>query len=207
MKMKRTALIVFLLALASGISAQLRMRDIFAQLPDSVLPLTTRNNRLDCIDFIENGMEARVKNLFGDQVVLDSLTEDFMVLRTSEASCVEMKLFAEGTDTLICVNRIYMGPVADSEVKVFDTSWSFVRTVPRPDVARFVRSVGDIQPWTEEMADTMRMVRAEAEFLPLMRATLSSASPGIVWTLQTSEFSKDIKKVAEKYLQPVKDDL
>ena len=198
---------VFLLALASGISAQLRMRDIFAQLPDSVLPLTTRNNRLDCIDFIENGMEARVKNLFGDQVVLDSLTEDFMVLRTSEASCVEMKLFAEGTDTLICVNRIYMGPVADSEVKVFDTSWSFVRTVPRPDVARFVRSVGDIQPWTEEMADTMRMVRAEAEFLPLMRATLRSASPGIVWTLQTSEFSKDIKKVAEKYLQPVKDDL
>lgn len=205
--MKRTALIVFLLALASGVSAQLRMRDIFAQLPDSVLPLTTRNNRLDCIDFIENGMEARVKNLFGDQVVLDSLTEDFMVLRTSEVSCVEMKLFAEGTDTLICVNRIYMGPVADSEVKVFDTSWSFVRTVPRPDVARFVRSVGDIQPWTEEMADTMRMVRAEAEFLPLMRATLSSASPGIVWTLQTSEFSKDIKKVAEKYLQPVKDDL
>jgi hypothetical protein len=101
MKMKRTALIVFLLALASSISAQLRMRDIFAQLPDSVLPLTTRNNRLDCIDFIENGMEARVKNLFGDQVVLDSLTEDFMVLRTSEASCVEMKLFAEGTDTLI----------------------------------------------------------------------------------------------------------
>ena len=207
MKMKRTALIVFLLALVSGVSAQLRMRDIFAQLPDSVLPLTTRNNRLDCIDFIENGMEARVKNLFGDQVVLDSLTEDFMVLRTSEASCVEMKLFAEGTDTLICVNRIYMGPVADSEVKVFDTSWSFVRTVPRPDVARFVRSVGDIQPWTEEMADTMRMVRTEAEFLPLMRATLSSASPGIVWTLQTSEFSKDIKKVAEKYLQPVKDDL
>jgi hypothetical protein len=207
MKMKRTALIVFLLALASSISAQLRMRDILAQLPDSVLPLTTRNNRLDCIDFIENGMEARVKNLFGDQVVLDSLTEDFMVLRTSEASCVEMKLFAEGTDTLICVNRIYMGPVADSEVKVFDTSWSFVRTVPRPDVARFVRSVGDIQPWTEEMADTMRMVRAEAEFLPLMRATLRSALPGIVWTLQTSEFSKDIKKVAEKYLQPVKDDL
>jgi hypothetical protein len=207
MKMKRSALIVFLLALASGISAQLRMRDIFAQLPDSVLPLTTRNNRLDCIDFIENGMEARVKNLFGDQVVLDSLTEDFMVLRTSEASCVEMKLFAEGTDTLICVNRIYMGPVADSEVKVFDTSWSFVRTVPRPDVAQFVRSVGDIQPWTEEMADTMRMVRAEAEFLPLMRATLRSASPGIVWTLQTSEFSKDIKKVAEKYLQPVKDEL
>lgn len=207
MKMKRIALIVFLLALASGISAQLRMRDIFAQLPDSVLPLTTRNNRLDCIDFIENGMEARVKNLFGDQVVLDSLTEDFMVLRTSEVSCVEMKFFAEGTDTLICVNRIYMGPVADSEVKVFDTSWSFVRTVPRPEVARFVRSVGDIQPWTEEMADTMRMVRAEAEFLPLMRATLRSASPGIVWTLQTSEFSKDIKKVAEKYLQPVKDDL
>lgn len=205
--MKKIILFLFLCALTVTMSAQLHMRDVFAQLPDSILPLLTKNNRLDCIDFIENNMEARVKNRFDDQVVLETLTEDYLSIRVSEGCVVEMKLVPGNKDTLICVNRIYMGPVADSEVKVFDISWSFVRTVPRPDVARFVRSVGDIQPWTEEMADTMRMVRAEAEFLPLMRATLRSASPGIVWMLQTSEFSKDIKKVAEKYLQPVKDDL
>ena len=207
MKMKRTALIVCLLALASGISAQLRMRDIFAQLPDSVLPLTTRNNRLDCIDFIENGMVARVKNLFGDQVVLDSLTEDFMVLRTSEASCVEMKLVPGNRDTLIFVNRTYHGPVEDSEVRVYDRNWQFLRIVQRPDIHAFVQPVGFIQPWTSEMADTLSMIRSEACFLPLIKASLSAEHSQIVWTLQTKEFSKEIKKVAEKYLQSVKNDI
>ena len=39
-----------------------KMRDVFATMPDSVLGLMTKNNRLDCIDFIENDMEAKVRN-------------------------------------------------------------------------------------------------------------------------------------------------
>ena len=77
----------FLFAAVSSV-AQVRMRDVFALLPDSILPLMTRNNRLDCIDFIENGMEARVKNKFNDQVVLEALTEDFLLISTSESSTV-----------------------------------------------------------------------------------------------------------------------
>ena len=60
--MRKTLLSAVLLFAAVSAGAQLKMREVFAQLPDSVLPLMTRNNRLDCIDFIENGMEARVKN-------------------------------------------------------------------------------------------------------------------------------------------------
>ena len=66
--------LLFLVVLSS--CAQVRMRDVFAQLPDSVLPLLTKNNRLDCIDFIENNMEARVKNRFNDHVVLEALTDE-----------------------------------------------------------------------------------------------------------------------------------
>ena len=86
--MKKYIVSFFLCMLSCAVSAQLYMRDVFAQLPDSVLPLMTKNNRLDCIDFIENGMEARVKNLFDDQVVLDSLTEDFLSIRTNDGSYV-----------------------------------------------------------------------------------------------------------------------
>ena len=192
----------FLFAAVSSV-AQVRMRDVFAQLPDSILPLMTRNNRLDCIDFIENGMEARVKNKFNDQVVLEALTEDFLLIRTSESSTVEMKLMPLGSDTLICVNRTYLGPTEDSEVKLYNTNWCFVRNVQRPEVSEFLITVDSIRPWTPEMADTMDMICGDATNLPLIKASLSAESSEIQWVLQSNEFSKEIKKVADRYLQPV----
>lgn len=192
----------FLFAAVSSV-AQVRMRDVFAQLPDSILPLMTRNNRLDCIDFIENGMEARVKNKFNDQVVLEALTEDFLLIRTSESSTVEMKLMPLGSDTLICVNRTYLGPTEDSEVKLYNTNWCFVRNVQRPEVSEFLKTIDSIRPWTPEMADTMDMIRGDATYLPLIKASLSAESSEIQWVLQSNEFSKEIKKVADRYLQPV----
>ena len=192
----------FLFAAVSSV-AQVRMRDVFAQLPDSILPLMTRNNRLDCIDFIENGMEARVKNKFNDQVVLEALTEDFLLIRTSESSTVEMKLMPLGSDTLICVNRTYLGPTEDSEVKLYNTNWCFVRNVQRPEVSEFLKTVDSIRPWTPEMADTMDMICGDPIYLPLIKASLSAESSEIQWVLQSNEFSKEIKKVADRYLQPV----
>lgn len=207
MNMNKITIFAIFCLLADSVSAQLRMRDVFAQLPDSVLPLMTKNNRLDCIDFIENDMEARVKNLFDDKVVLDSLTDDFLSLSTSEGSYVEMKLFAEGADSFICVNRTYLGQAADSEVKIYDLSWNFVRRVARPDVREFLKTSESIDSWTPEMADTLRVIRAEAGFLPLIKASLSSNTRQITWVLQKDEFSRNIKKVADKYLQPVVCDL
>ena len=201
--MRKILLLSFLFLVAVPSIAQVRMKDVFAQLPDSVLPLMTRNNRLDCIDFIENNMNARVKNRFNDQVVLEALTSDYLSIRTSESSFVEMKLMPQGNDTLICVNRTYLGPVEDSDVRLYSLDWRFVRIVARPDVKEFLKSQDAFQSWTSEMADTMQMICSEADFLPLIKASLSQDDTTISWTLQTKEFNKETKKVADKYLQPV----
>ena len=205
--MRKILLLSVLFLVAASSSAQLKMRDVFAQLPDSVLPLMTLNNRLDCIDFIENNMEARVKNKFNDQVVLETLTGDYLYVRTSESSFMEMKLMPQGNDTLICVNRTYLGPVEDSDVRLYGMDWHFVRVVQRPEVKEFLKSKDSILPWTPETADTIAMIHAEADFLPLMKASLSKEGTQIVWTLQTQEFCKEIKKVAEKYVQSIRKEL
>ena len=205
--MKKIIILVCLFVFCTAVSAQLHMREVFAQLPDSVLPLMSKNNRLDCIDFIENGMEARVKNHFGDPVVLDSLTHDYLLLHTSESGYVEMRLLLKASDTLLCVNRTYLGSVADSEVRVYDTLWRFVAVVQRPDFAQFFKPSADDGQWQVEELDTLRMIRSEAETLPLMKASLSSVPNKVEWELQTAEFSKDLKKVASRYLQPVICDL
>ena len=62
--MKRILLFsIFVFAVSAVCPAQ-KMSEVFASAPYDVLPLMTRNNRLDCIDFIENNMEARVKDKF-----------------------------------------------------------------------------------------------------------------------------------------------
>lgn len=202
--MRKTLLSAVLLFAAVSAGAQLKMREVFAQLPDSVLPLMSRNNRLDCIDFIENGMEARVKNRFDDYATLDTLTANFLSLRTGGNCTVEMKLVPLSDDTLICVNRTYSGPAEDSEVRLYGMDWKFVRVVQRPEVEEFLKSPDSIRPRTQEMADTMDMIRTEAAFLPLMKASLSGDNTQIVWTLQTTEFGKETKRVAGRYLQPVR---
>ena len=51
-------LIAALCALAVGqVSAQdLKMRDVFKQIPDSLVPYLSQNNRLDFIDFLDSNM-------------------------------------------------------------------------------------------------------------------------------------------------------
>ena len=180
-------------------SQQIRMRDIFAQMPDSIFPLLTLNNRLDCIDFIENNMVARVKNKLDEQVVLESLTDDYLRLRTSENSYTEIKFVAEAEDTIICFNRTYQGPIEDSDVTLYNMRWEKLCNVARPSVKDFLvdNNSGEIN------SDTLLQIKQEAEFLPLIKASLSPDTDEVSWTLQTGEFSKELKKVAAKYIRPV----
>lgn len=197
--MSRILLLLFIVFLPSVVSAQTLMRDVFAQLPDTILPLLTKNNRLDCIDFIENNMEARVKNKFDEQVILEALSDNYLRIQVSANSSVEMKLFCHINDTLICVNRVYKGPVEDSEVWVYSMQWSMLYKMQRPEVDQFL-----IKSDSAELnSDTMAIIREESEYLPLIKASLSPDTESITWTLQSGEFTKPIKKVAEKYLQPV----
>lgn len=175
------------------------MRDVFAQMPDSIFPLLTLNNRLDCIDFIENNMEARVKNRLEEQVTLESLTDDYMRLRTSDNSYTEIKLVPQAEDTVICLSRTYQGPIEDSNVTLYNMQWEKVGNVERPSVADFLidNNSGALS------SDTLQQVKQEALFLPLIKASLSPDTDEISWTLQTGEFSKDLKKVANKYFRSV----
>ena len=98
--MKQIVILLFHSSLFIGCAmAQPLMRDVFAAMPDSVLPMVTKNNRLDCIDFIENNMEAKVRNVADEYVTLEALTKDYARFRTSTAAVMEMKLLPVDTLT------------------------------------------------------------------------------------------------------------
>ena len=193
MFMKRILLFsVIAFAAVANCCAQ-KMSEVFAAAPHDVLPLMTKNNRLDCIDFIENNMEARVKDKFDNDVVLEEMTDDYLRLATSEVSSTEMKI----VDGRVYVSETCMGPAADTQVKVYDSKWNLIKVVSRPEVETFIRTDAKLG------ADERVLLIAEAKILTLIKGSLSKTDNTLTWELQTDEFTRDMKKAADKCLQPV----
>ena len=193
--MRRSVFAVVILILHSSLftfhcwAQQVKMRDVFAQTPDSILPLMTKNNTLDCIDFIENNMRARVKNKFDTYSELLVLTNDYLRLQPSERSIVEMKIF---NDSLLCLVHTYQGPAADSEVRFYNVKWQPVSyTLEHPKADDFFQPGAD-----SEVCGLLRQ-------LPLIKASLSPDDTTLTWELQTTELTKAQKKTAENALHSI----
>ena len=73
-------------------SAAQSLKEVFKQMPDSLMPYLTQNNRLDFIDFMESNMKAEVSNLTGGTSEMTVLTDDSLSIRMSEALRVDMLL-------------------------------------------------------------------------------------------------------------------
>ena len=184
------AIVFILLECCCNISAQrVKMRDVFAEAPDSIFPLLTKNNKLDCIDFIENNMRARVKNKFDTYSELLILTKDYLRLQPSERSIVEMKIFS---DSLLCFVHTFQGPAADSEVYFYNLKWEPVSyPLERPQADDFFQPDAD-----EEVSGLLRQ-------LPLIKASLSPDYPTLTWELQTNELTEVQKKTAQRILHAI----
>lgn len=199
--MKKLFIILLLCCTSSlaSLAQGLKMRDLFAAIPDSLLPTMTKNNRLDCIDFIENDMEAKVRDRLGRFVELKTMTHDYLLLELSEVCKVEVKYVAQ-TDTtgVVFLVRTYLGPAADSHVECYDQNWNNVKVcVERPTVESFFSAP------SAEHAETLHYAISELKDLTLLCASLSDSAPTLTWTIALDELSVDDKKVAKQYVQPV----
>ena len=184
-----------LLFVAVGMSAQLKMRDLFASMPDSLMPVLSKNNRLDCIDFIEAGMQARVRNQMDGSSELTALDERFLSMQVSSASSVEMLLLPDST---LCMVRTYAGPAKESTVEFYGTQWNRLSTKAEfPEVKDFFVSCPD------SVQSRMDGIILQLQDLPFMEAHLKSDDNSIVWSLWLGELAKEDEKLASEYLTSV----
>lgn len=204
---KLTILLIYIISvLPAWCSESFKMKDVFASMPDSLLPLVTETNRLDCVDFIENDMEAKVRNRADEYVELKKLTADYLLFQTSEISTVEMKLLQlSDTSQIICMVRTCLVPLADSHVQFYNCDWSPVAEEDlaklngcRPSLDEFFLASSSAEK--DELIKSAKLILSE---LPLMEAHLSADSDKIVWTIGLSELPKDEKKAVQNLVQPV----
>lgn len=120
--------VVFLMAVAlSTFSYGKSLRDMWVSIPDSLIPTLDKNLRIECLDLLDMGVKPEVKNLLGTDCMLDTLTADYLLLKTSKAAVVQMKLLPlSAGDSLLCVVKAFSAPERESEVRFFNQQWKEV---------------------------------------------------------------------------------
>jgi len=136
--MKQFLLILSLSVLALTGAAQ-PMSHYFTQLPAELIPGITIDTRKDLIDFSKNGKLSVMPSAFGGKIQLLTLEDDYLLLKTSENSDLQIKLL-NVSDSLrvLAVVRTVAAPLRDSRVKFYSTTWK-----PLNDFAMPVFAVKD----------------------------------------------------------------
>ena len=182
----------------SGLSAfsQTKAKEVFATAPDSIFPLLTTNNRLDCIDLIENNMKATVKNKLEQKAEMTALTDSYLQIKPSEKSVVEIKML---NDSVFCLINTCLGPAPDSRISFFTRDWKpYAMTFPTPHASDFWAPVPD------SLAREANFAQRSLEDLLLIQISADKENTELTLTIQTSELTGKEKEIAQKYVQPLR---
>ena len=165
--MKKWLSVCLFLCITSVCSAQeLALRDVFRQMPDSLLPTLTQNNRLDFLDFLDAGMKAEVKNRLGGTSVMTVLTSDSLSLQVSASLRVDMLLLplAEPLDSvnqIVVVGETYLADsvYGETTVRYFTIDW---KPLPVPPLSENQQKrieefrLQTILKWSDELLNKVK---------------------------------------------------
>ena len=129
--MKKWIVVMVFASMIGEVSAQtLKIRDVFRQMPDSIMPYLSQNNRLDFIDFLDSDMPAVVRNGLLGSSEMTTLADDSLSIEMSESLKTGLLLLplAEPQDSVsqvvvmvetFLVDSIY----GESHISYFTPSW------------------------------------------------------------------------------------
>ena len=153
-------LFTFLLSLVTLLHVEARtpMRGWLTMMPDSVLPMLTKNDRLDFIDFCDAKMEAVVTNRLNGKSRMTMLTDDFVHISYTKSTDVTMKLLPVNDSTdVLCMVTTVKATVGDSRIAFYDAQWQpleVVNYIHEPGVSDFRSSAqGDSAQWAWSKLD------------------------------------------------------
>ena len=201
--MKKILLLILMICTCS-LQAQ-DMKSLFIAMPDSLAPLLTKVNKEDFGDFLASNMKAEVKNRLGKNSEMLKLTADYLDLKMSESSEVQMKLLpVNDSVNVVCVVHTYKGPAADSNIRFYSTQWeelplSSYLTLPKEDA--FYKT-----PVAEADQETYYNLRKQADMY-LFVAKLSEKDNTLLYSYTTPDYlDKDTAEKLKPFLnaEPLK---
>lgn len=190
-----------LFLLLSGIACMTwgrTMRDVFVQMPDSLIPLLSKDARLDCVDYIDSGMKAMVKNQFGENSSLQVLTEQYARISFSSVATWELKLLTNGQDSMVCLVKTYGTPVPESTLSFYDLKWKKIplrRYIVMPHARDFEKPASG----TTTAADLER-VRLHTKNA-MISATFQEPGNELLFRCRADEADPEVRKELQPLLK------
>ena len=141
---------IFTLLTFACVANAREMRDIFLEMPDSIIPLLTQNNRADCVDFLDAKMKARVTNRLDGQSELLELTPDYLKMKLTAHTFVQMKLLpCSSGDTIICMINTVCAEANDSRIRFYTKEWKEVtptkKLFKKPQIKEFFTACDSLE--------------------------------------------------------------
>lgn len=122
--MKKIFIIATLLiATLLHVDAQSPMRDLWIQMPDSVVAYLDVNSRTEMADFYEMKVKTCSKNLLEGKSAIDSLTSDYIHVTLNSSTTLQIKKLQTESSFVICLIKTFTAPEPESEVSFFSSSW------------------------------------------------------------------------------------
>lgn len=161
------------------------IREVFVNMPDSLLTLLSRNDRLDLIDYMDLGMDAVVTNRLAGPTMLKKLSSDRLVLQYTDMTEIQIKLFErQNSEPVICiVHTAGSSGLEDSRISFYDTSWNRLETSKLVKIPDFDDFIGK----KDLRTDSVRTMRRRCEVQTVRIRTLEDR-PEIVFTFTGTPF-------------------
>lgn len=192
--MKKLIVLLVAFSLSMSVSAK-SLRDLWLSMPDSLLPTFNKNLRLEFVELKDLGVKPEVKNLLGDNCLIDTLSNDYLQMATSQQAVLQMKMLPmEDSDSILCVVKTFSAPEKESDVRFYDQDWheiarkNFVSDDAWEGLTRYFKSKPDTMS-TEKYEEMFRMVE------PVMvSANLSLDDETLTFSLSLPLVSKEEKE-------------
>lgn len=137
--MKKILILLVAMVMAAGAEAR-TIRDFFVSEPGKLLMLLPKTNRLDMLDYYDNGQKVLCSNNLGYGTQFITVEENFLHVRMSESKTMQMLLTVNKKDTVIAVIESYKTPLMDSRISFYDTRWIPLNTnkyLQVPEISNF----------------------------------------------------------------------
>lgn len=104
------------------------VKDYIKAMPEDVIPILTKNNILDCIDFIDNNVKAEITNRMQGKSEMTHLGQTMASFRLTSSTKADIKLLPKGSNDVMIyvVTTSATDSVFDSCVRVYDKNWTLV---------------------------------------------------------------------------------
>ena len=183
--MKKILIIICFLTCWLGVSAQ-SLREVWIEMPDSILPYLSKSQRTELADYIEMKAEPSVLSTFGDSVRIERMTNNYLLLRANEATRLEIKLLDNNTLALV---QTWMAPAAESKLSLFNLQWQ-----PKEAVVDY--KVNIVKPDSMSDEDFADLKTLMSPRLKEYRLSADNNSLSVSWNYPLLS-KKDVKRVTE----------